>query len=549
LEPRKDPVPSSRPGRIRTVAFAGMEGYLHDYTTTHFRMARIGPVILASILREHGIETKVYAEAVHRFDRRTLREICRADMVAISVLTYGANRAYALCSLIRQVNPAALILMGDVHPTLMPEHALAHCDFVIRGEGDEAIVELLAALNQEPGAKALSEIGGLSYWDVGEIHHNPARPRPRDINVVADLSLIDTFVRPNWRTAFTEGRETMSVIQASRGCPIACTFCLGSSILGTQYRTKEIDRVIANLDRIQGFGLGSHPVVFFIDNHFFIDRPWTKELLRRICERDYGFHFIAFGQYFVGRDPEMLDLLRQAGFIRIFVGFESINPETLQAFHKKQSEASMRECISAMHEHGIEIHGSFILGGETDDAETAEATIRFALETEIMTASFFALTEYPCEPHPFVPATNVLPQHRLLPGNLDYFNLNFVSFYPRRLRPSHLQRLLISAYDRFYSLSRAGRSLLDGNSHRARQRAIGHWAQRKMVRQMRDYVPQLEAAEEGLYTPAGDLVEERLEHRPRRLTNSDPHRYNPIYGIPPLRENVRERFASLAGES
>lgn len=521
---------------INTVAVAGMEGLLHDYTTNHFRMPRIGPVIIGSILKELGYSVKVFAEAVHKFDKKTLDQICSADLVAMSILTYGASRAYALASLIRQVNKNAIIVMGDVHPTIMPDDCLAHCDFVIRGEGDETIVELLAYLNGEAGAPALQEIAGLSYWSDGRIVHNGSRERPKDIGVVADLSLVDTFVRSDTVSYLTEGRGSMSVIQASRGCPIACKFCLGSAILGEEYRTKEIDRVLDNLNLIRSFNLGKRPVVFFIDNHFFINRPWTKALLRKIIAEKYEFSFIAFGQYFVGRDPEMLDLLREAGFIRIFVGFESINPQTLKDFNKAQSEAAMRDCIAAMHKHGIQIHGSFIFGGETDDESVAEATVQFALDTDILTASFFSLTEYPFESHGFVPATNVLPGNRLLADKLDYYNLNFVSFYPQLMRPSQLQKKLISAYERFYSPKRLFSQVSNRQYSLAYQRAIGYWGQRKLIEQMRQYVPYLEAKEEGKYTAENTLLVERLGLSSPKFRFEGPAdgHYHRIYGAAPF---------------
>jgi len=520
--------------RINSIAIAGMEGYLCDYTTNHFRMPRIGPVIIGSILKELGYSVKVYAEAVHKFDKHTLDQICSADLVAMSILTYGANRAYALASLIRQVNKNAIIVMGDVHPTIMPDDCLAYCDFVIRGEGDETIVELLSYLNEEGGAPALHEIAGLSYRHDGHTVHNNSRERPKEIGVVADLSLVDTFVRSNIINYLTEGRASMSVIQASRGCPIACKFCLGSAILGEQYRTKEIDKVIDNLNLIQSFNLGIRPVVFFIDNHFFINRQWTKALLRRIIAGKYRFSFIAFGQYFVGRDPEMLDLLREAGFIRIFVGFESINPQTLKDFNKAQSEAAMRECIAAMHKHGIQIHGSFIFGGETDDEAVAEATVQFALDSNILTASFFSLTEYPFESHSFVPTTNVLPKNRLLADNLDYYNLNFVSFYPQLMRPSQLQKKLISAYERFYSPRRILKQISAGQYSLAYQRAVGNWGQRRLMAQMRQYVPYLELKEEDKYTAEDTLLVERLGlSSPKFDRPSDDH-YHRIYGVEPV---------------
>lgn len=524
MDTSRDTVSERRCARIGIVGF---EGFLSDYVITAFRMPRIGPVIVGSVLREHGYHVRVFAEGVAGIDAGVIEYLRTCDLVAFSVLTYGANRAYALADLLRQLSPRTLILMGDVHPTIMPEHCLAHCDFAVRGEGEEVMVELLAHLNGEPGAPALHEIKGLSFRSEGRFVHNPARDRPKNIDVMADLSLVEGFVKPELVTMATEGRRTLAVIQATRGCPVACKFCLGSAILGKQYRMGSIDRILETLHDIRR-RLGPDRTVFFIDNHLFIDRVWTKKLLRRILAEKLRFSYIAFGQYFIGRDPEMLDLLREAGFIRIFVGFESINPMTLKEYRKKQSEEGMRECIAAMHAHGVHVHGSFMLGGETDTDETAEATIRFALETDITSASFFGLCEYPFEPHDFVPATNMLPRSRLLPDNLDYYNLNFVSIYPRMMKPSTLQRHLIDAHERFYAPKRALQALLRRETMRAYQRAMGYWSQRVMVRQMRAYLTYLEEKEHGKYDASGQLIEGALDPVGPTFTNATPRLYHPV---------------------
>ena len=114
-------------------------------------------------------------------------------------------------------------------------------------------------------------------------------------------------------------------------------------------------------------------------------------------------------------------------------------------------------------------------------------------------ASFYGLCEYPFESHPFVPATNMLPKNRLLPHNLDHFNLNFVSIYPKCMPPSQLQRGLIEAYTRFYSWRRALGPLAGGDWDLATLRGMCLWGHFRLVRQMRDYLPFLEQCERGKY--------------------------------------------------
>ena len=506
--PRARPRPGPR--RIRQAVVLDFLGELRDYVSTFFRMPRVGPVLIGTILREQGLSVRVFSEAVEEFGAETAAAIKDAQLVAMSVLTYGANRAYAMAAVVRRLNPDALIVMGDVHPTIMPEHCLRHCDFVVRDEGDETIVELLAALEGGPGAPALEEVRGLSFRREGAFRHNPRRERQQELPHAADLSLVERWVQSDLKSLARQGKLSMAVLQASRGCPVACKFCLGSAILGRAYRTRDVDRVMENLHHIRRLSLGEKRVTYIVDNHFFIDKEWTREILRRIVREGIKLQFIAFGQYFVGRDPEMLDLLREAGFIRIFCGLESINARTLEEYNKKQNAREMFECVRAMEAHGVRVHGSFMLGGETDTLETVRETIDFSIRCGMASASFYGLCEYPFESHPFVPATNMLPKNRLLPHNLDHFNLNFVSIYPKCMPPSQLQRGLIEAYTRFYSWRRALGPLAGGDWDLATLRGMCLWGHFRLVRQMRDYLPFLEQCERGKYDQQGRLLEDRL---------------------------------------
>lgn len=523
--------------RLNKIAVVGFAGFLADFTITHFRMPRIGPVMMATLLRDRKYEVKMFAEGVKPFDEYTISYICSADVVAISVLTYGANRAYALISLIRMQNPESIIIMGDVHPTVLPEDSLRYCDYVVRGEGDETLLELLDNLNQKPGSPRLSEIRGLSYWEDEQIVHNGNRPRPENIEIIPDLSLVHTFYENAGIKSVLKGRMTMAVAQASRGCPIACKFCLGSAILGKTYRKRGVEGVIDNMKNIRRAAKGKKITLFFIDNHFFIDKRWTKAILKRVIEEKFNFRVIVFGQYFIGKDEEMLTLMNQANFKRVFVGFESINPNTLKEFNKRQSEQSMRDNIQKIQAHGINIHGSFMLGGESDTMETVQATIDFAIDTNIMSASFFGLCEYPFENYNFIPTTNVLPPIRLLPkSNLNFYNLNFVSIYPKKMRPSQLQRGLIEAHERFLSKNRITHAIKNGNWKDARNRLVGIMAQgsaqKKMINQMKDYLPFLEAAEKGKYDKNDCLIEENLTDEPFQFENPNPGLYNHLVNLP-----------------
>ena len=229
-----------------------------------FRMPSIGPVFIGSVLKEHGYQVRIFSEPVKRVTRGNIESLVSSALRAMSVLTFGAHRAYALAHLIGQMNERAVTVRGDVPATIRPEPCWDHGDVGVRRAGEDIMLERLDYLKgPDEWLHRLNHIDGIRLWrNDGKVHH-PKRSRPRGIDTPLDFSLVDSLVRKDWKIKTTEGRQTMSVLQASRGCPVACKFCLGSSLLGAEYRTKDMDVVRANLDLVRAYNVGRSPVVFF----------------------------------------------------------------------------------------------------------------------------------------------------------------------------------------------------------------------------------------------------------------------------------------------
>src|SRR5512143_292981 len=120
-----------------------------------YPIPRLGTVLLATILRARGYDTRVYIEDVAKPDWKALNQ---ADVVGISTITSTAPRAYKLADEFRAKGKTVVI--GGPHVTFLPEEALAHADYVVRGEGEDALVEVMEALE---GRRSLGDVDGLSY--------------------------------------------------------------------------------------------------------------------------------------------------------------------------------------------------------------------------------------------------------------------------------------------------------------------------------------------------------------------------------------------------
>ena len=201
------------------------------------RMAlpRLGTVLLGTILKKHGYEVKCYVETIQDID---LADLLTADLVGLSTITSTSRRAYDLADLLKTAGIP--VFMGGPHVTFMTEEALEHCDYVLRGEADDVIVDFIKAL--ETG-KGFEHITGLSYRSGGRVIHNKETPLCKDINTLPapDFSLI--------RGVEGQGIKKFSItpVMTSRGCPFDCSFCSVTAMFGQKYRFRAKELVIDEL--------------------------------------------------------------------------------------------------------------------------------------------------------------------------------------------------------------------------------------------------------------------------------------------------------------
>ena len=148
---------------------------LHDALPIYY-----GVILLAQILRDKGHQVTIYN---NRTLKGKLEKITReSDAVCFSFFTSGANIAYGISNEIKKLSPDMPIIMGGIHPTSLPEEALKHSDFVIRGEGEIALPKLSSYL--ENGSENLENISNLSYKSEGKVKTNPSAEMIEDKKIL-----------------------------------------------------------------------------------------------------------------------------------------------------------------------------------------------------------------------------------------------------------------------------------------------------------------------------------------------------------------------------
>ncbi|MEJ2683059.1 MAG: radical SAM protein [Candidatus Sulfobium sp.] len=394
-----------------------------------FPMPRLGAVLLSTILKEKGYNVRVFIEDLAEPDWSF---IMNSDLVCISTITSTALRAYETGDILKA--KGIPVIMGGAHPSFLPDETLAHCDYVVRGEGDMTLFELLSHL--EKGKPELSSINGLSYRDKsGAIRHTPQRPLLEDLDSLPDP---DFSLVHKWKPSNTYPVAT------SRGCPFNCNFCSVVNMFGRKCRFRSVEATVGHMKHVASI---SRATKFFVDDNFAADKARTKEILRGMIAERIKTKWSAQVRTDVARDDELLKLMADSGCVNTFIGFESINSDTLKAYNKKQDLDDIVKCIRKVKDHGIRIHGMFVLGADTDDVDTIRKTADFASRHGINTVQFMVLTPLPGTAF----YKEMKTSGRLLHNDWSKYDMLHIVFRPENISPDTLYVEHMKAVGRFYS--------------------------------------------------------------------------------------------------
>jgi anaerobic magnesium-protoporphyrin IX monomethyl ester cyclase len=396
---------------------------VHLWSPWHY--PRLGLPMIGAALATAGHDVRIYCPHLEPID---WADVYGAELVGLSTTTSTAPAAYRMADSLRA--RGIPVIIGGSHVTFMADEALAHADYVARGEGGEQLMlELIDALE---GKRDLASIRGLSFLARGRSVHNDSREPCADLNDLPwpDLSLI-------------VGHERMrsTPIMTSWGCPFACSFCSVTAMFGRKYRFRSAESVIAEIaDRRP-----QH--IFFYDDNFAADVRRLKDLFRAMIDCDLAVPWQAQVRADVARDPELLDLMARSGCVCLALGLESVDQATLDGYHKSQTVDDIVRAVRSIHEHGIRVHGMFILGADTDGSQTVRDTVSFALEHRIDTLMLNVLTP--------APGTSWFAEMdaagRIFDKRWELYDGQHVVIKPLHMTPAELQTGVLVGYRRFYS--------------------------------------------------------------------------------------------------
>ena len=495
------------PGPIRRVHF--VEYNANVGTLQLFQMfPKYGTALLAALLRQRGYEVRVFLEGTSDM---AFEKMLDCDAVCFPVFAPALNKVRACARRFRDERPRLPIIMGGPHVCMHTETILDVCDCAVRCEGDEVLPQILDCMSNGGDWRSLQ---GVSYMEAGRVIHNPDRTPPAIPDIGPDFTLIEGFDRiRGWPTA----RRVVNTLQTSRGCHFKCKFCPTSKLFGGSYRTRSIEGIIQDIRARRSYS----PIFFVVDNSFLGDRRRATELLHRLAREQLGAYLIVFERHDIGMDEEMLDLMRRAGVRCIIVGIESLDDVNLESYHKRQSSAQVIKAVETIQRHDLHVIGTFVLGGDNDTPATSDRVVQFVKDTGVSLNLFIVHDLEDDESKGlFIPLNRRFQTYyrRTDPHSTDFFDYlsgSFVTYFPKRMKPSTLQQCVLDTYDRVYTHGRILQRVCSKNIFVSVFGVAHGYGIKRMNKSLRaivdrGYMDHLRRLEDGLYDAQENLIEERL---------------------------------------
>ena len=311
---------------------------------------------------------------------------------AISTATVPA--ALKALATAKDVDPNIITMIGGPHPTFMYDEMLrdpeSSADYIIRGEGEATLVELLGTLPEgDP-----STVQGIAFLKGGEVVATPMRPH------IADLDELDVaFDLLDWDDYHynVEPYGRMASVLTSRGCMMGCAFCSQRLFWRGDWRSRKPEPVVAEMRRL----VEDHGVEFItlIDAYPTCDRERWVELLDRLIEADLGVHLLIETRVEdIIRDADILPKYAAAGIMHVYLGAETSTDEMLSSLNKGTTVDQNKQAIDLLKQNDIMIEASFMIGfpGETQDS--IKNTIAEAIRLNPDIAVFPVITPMPFTP-------------------------------------------------------------------------------------------------------------------------------------------------------
>jgi radical SAM superfamily enzyme YgiQ (UPF0313 family) len=375
-----------------------------------WQMEPLSPALIAR-LTPPDVAVRFYDDRMERiaFDEP-------ADLVALSVETYTAKRAYQIASEFRRRRVP--VVMGGFHATLCPDEVAQYAESVVVGE-----------------AEALwpTVIDDYRHGTPQKFYRAAARPSLRGAT-------------PDRRIFRGKRYLPVGLVEAGRGCHFRCEFCAVQAVFDATQTRRPLDEILSEVARIRR----TASLIFFVDDNITSNIAEAKAFLRALIP--LRVRWVSQSSITAAHDEEFLDLLARSGCQGVLVGFESLNPQNLRAMHKgfNLTRGGFAVALDNLRRFGIRLYATFIFGYDEDTSDAFAETVDFALRHRFYITAFNHLTPFP--------GTELyrrldVERRLLFPAWWldDRYSYNKVPFVPGRMTPEEVEAGCVEARRQFYS--------------------------------------------------------------------------------------------------
>ncbi|MBN2543409.1 B12-binding domain-containing radical SAM protein [bacterium] len=403
---------------VKKIVFLEPRGSYSNVFAQYMSIPMLGPLYLGTIAEQAGYDVLILNENILGREVRS-GELKDTDILCLSCMTTTIDRGRDIARQYKKVRTSmgldSWTIVGGIHASMIPEDVVNDFDQVFVGEAETRILDLLSGKINDK----------IVYGE-----------RIKDL---------DSIPIPNFKLIKKHEKVKVHPVMTSRGCPYDCTFCSVTEMFGRGYRVRSVGHIMKELKALQT------DRVFFVDDHFALKKNRTENLMHEMDTNDIRVKWSCQLRAESGKDGNLVRRMRETGCQTVYVGFESINPESLKEMKKNQTLDDIRNSIKVFKDNNINIHGMFMLGNDSDDKGIFKSTSQFCKESGLTSVQYMIITPLPGT----VFYRKIEEEGRLLHKNWQFYDALHVVFQPKNFTPSELQEGMIDCFEEFYNYTGA----------------------------------------------------------------------------------------------
>jgi radical SAM superfamily enzyme YgiQ (UPF0313 family) len=311
------------------------------------------------------------------------------DLVGVTATSFTFRRSAAILNEVKAINKRVKTVVGGPHTTIAGEEILQHAqvDYVVYGEGERTITELVRLLEKrpDPAYEELAAVKGLMFRHNGEVVVNPAREW---------ISNLDEVLFPTFHLWEIERYPTYPLL-TSRGCPYGCIYCATGVIWGRHWRARSPSNIIEEIRYAQRAYHWDHKPFGIVDDSFNISVPRVLEFCEQLIQNRIDIEWACQGLRANNVTPELAQKMKMAGCRSVGIGVESADPEVLRNIKKGETLEEISIGIENLSRAGMIVQGSFMIGNPGDNLESCRKSIEFVKGSPLHGINFYLALPYP----------------------------------------------------------------------------------------------------------------------------------------------------------